>query len=158
MNKTVSTTLIAPLWVLASMVQLGLSRPGGEGKEVQFPAPPVLLLLSELWFDDQPKPPLPHPSSLFYLRLVTFCYFSSSHTRFRPLLIRFSIARIVHFVKMSFYYQRLKLLNFFPPRTNVNAENPEFALSDPSNFWKIHGNPLRILFICFCFTNTFNMV
>ncbi len=135
-KQTVSTTLTTPLWVVASMVQPGLSRPGGEeGKEVQFPAPPVLLLLSELQFDDQPKPPpVASPSSLFYLRLVAFCYFSSSRIRFCPLFIRFSIVRIVHFVKMSFFYQRLKLLNFFPPRTNVNAKSPESALSDPSNF------------------------
>jgi hypothetical protein len=47
------------------------------------------------------KPPAAPPSSLFYLRLVAFCYFSSSLTRFHPLLIRFSVGRIVHFVKMS---------------------------------------------------------
>jgi len=90
------------------------------------------------------NPPVAPPSSLFYLRLVAFCYVPSSLTRFCPLLVRFSVGRIVHFVKMSLFSQRFKLLNFFPPRTNVNAESPESALSDPSNFWEIHGNPLRI--------------
>jgi hypothetical protein len=91
-----------------------------------------------------PNPPATPPSSFFYLRLVAFCYFSSSLTRFHPLLVRFPIDRIVHFVKMSLFSQRFKLLNFFLPRTNVNAESPKSALLDPSNFWEIHGNPLRI--------------
>ncbi len=36
-------------------------RDRGEGKEVQFLATPVLLLLFKLWFDDQPKPPCHAP-------------------------------------------------------------------------------------------------
>jgi hypothetical protein len=38
------------------------------------------------------KPPAAPPSSFFYLRLVAFCYFLSSLTRFCPPLIRFPMA------------------------------------------------------------------
>jgi hypothetical protein len=81
-----------------------------------------------------PPSPRPPPPSSTCDWLVASCYFSSSLIRFLPLLVRFPVGRIVHFVKMSLFPQRLKLLNFFPPRMNVNAESPEFTLSDPSNF------------------------
>ncbi len=134
-NQTVSITLTTPLWVVASMVQLGLSRPGGEGKEVQFHAPPVLLLLSELQFDDQPKPPLQHPplpSST--CDWSPFVIFRQAAFVFALFLFDFQSFESFILLRCLFFYQRLKLLNFFPPRTNVNAESSESALSDPSNF------------------------
>jgi len=146
------------LWVVASMVQPGLSRPRGRGRRFNSLHPRSSYSCLSSSSTISLNPPTAPPSSLFYLRLVAFCYFPSSLTRFRPLLIWFLVARIVHLVKMSFFYQRLKLLNFFPPRMDVNAESPESALSNPSNFWEIHGNPLRIFFVCSCFTNTFNRV
>jgi hypothetical protein len=128
-------------------------------KEVQFPAPLVLLLLSQLWFTHQLLPPCRRPpSSLFYLQLVAFCYFLSSLIHFRPLLIRLLVGRIVHFVKMSFFPNSLNCWTFFPPWTNVNVKSPETALLDPSNFWEIHGNPIRIFFGLLCFMNTFDRV
>ncbi len=134
-NQTVSTTLIAPLWVVASMANLDCQDPGGEGKEVQFPTPLVLLLLSELWFDDQPKPPLPHPplpSST--CDWSPFVIFHQAALVFALFLFYFRSLESFILLRCLFFYQRLKLLNFFPPRTNANAESPEFALLDPSKF------------------------
>jgi hypothetical protein len=98
------------------------------------------------------NPPAAPPSSLFYLRLVAFCYFSSSFTRFRPLLVRFPVSRIVHFVKMSFFSE------LFPSTNECKRGEPRVCFIEPLKFLRNTWEPPKDFFAYLCFTNTFNRV
>jgi hypothetical protein len=143
--------LTAPLWVVASMVQPGLSRPGGRGRRFNSLHPRSSYSCLSSGSTTNLNPLAAPPSSLFYLRLVTFCYFLSSLIRFHPLLIRFLVARFVHFVKMFFFFQAVKIVELFPSTNECKREEPRVRFIEPLKFLKNTWEPPKDFFCLFMF-------
>ncbi len=121
------------------------------GKEVQFPAPPVLLLLSELWFADQPKTPSRGP--LLPLLLAIGClllFFRQASFVFALFLFDFLSVELFILLRCLFF-PAVETVQLFPSTNKCKHGEPRVWFIGPLKFLRNTWEPPKDFFCLFMF-------